>query len=109
MPALASRGARSKLNSLSTISSAIPKMKAVTRLRSTEPIASARCRRRSGTNCSGSTVALGIRSRSGRSMVGTEPSVVVRTSRLIVRCSAQRAAMASSRIRMTRSGFSTIQ
>ena len=43
------------------------------------------------------------------SIVGTAPSVVVRTNRLIVRCSAQRATIASARISSTRSGLSRIQ
>ena len=59
----------------------------------------------------GRAAAVGIRSRSGRSMRrAPRPSVVVRTSRLIVRCSSRSGpAMASSRIRMIRSGLSTIQ
>ena len=91
MPALASRGARSKLNSSRIIRTAMPKTNAVTRLRSTEPIASARWRRRSGTNSPGSAAAVGHPlAQRPRAWSARRPRRWSRTSRLIVRCSSQR-------------------
>ena len=82
------------------------KTTAVTKLRSTDPIASARCRRRSGMN-SPLTTGAATFSRSGFSRAGIAARVLVVASRLIARCSSQRISIASRMIATIRSGLIT--
>ena len=70
------------------------KTTAVTKLRSTDPIASARCRRRSGMNVVRSAAGAATFSRSGFSRAGIAARELVVASRLIARCSSQRISIA---------------
>jgi hypothetical protein len=81
----------------------------VAALRSTEPIASARWRRRSGKIVVASFSESGSRSLRGRRIVGTEPPVVLRTSLLIVRFSRCRASIATITITRICAGLSRNQ
>jgi hypothetical protein len=104
IPALASSGARLKPSSPMTSRIAMVKTTAVTKLRSTEPIASARCRRRSGMNCPSSAAGV-VRSFNGFSSAGMAAREVLVASRLIARCSSQRSSMAARMMPRMRSGF----
>ena len=107
MPALASSGPRLKPNSPITSSAAMVNTTAVTKLRSTDPIASARCRRRSGMNCPSSAVCA-ARSLSGFSRAGMEARELLVASRLIARCSSHRISIATRMMPMIRSGLTMI-
>ena len=105
MPALATIGARLMPSSPSTSTTAMPRITIEAKLRSTEPIASARWLRRSVICPSGSCCA--TRLRSGRRIVGIAPVAVRSVSRRMARCASARAITATTTTSRIRAGVAT--